>query len=246
MNRLKLLFILLFTLRMIHIPELIHSARRAKMAYRHPKDIPHTFICSPPESKQDCQGYIWRENKTLYMTFRGTLNKDDMLANIDIRTRNLKNGIKIHHGFYNQFTSVEPLIRECIQDVSNVYITGHSLGGSISHVAAAHLAEAYPDIHFTCHTFGSPRVGNHKFAEWFYEHVDSHVRVVNKLDPVTTLPHGPNWVHLKNCLELNEHSIKFTDDEEPWYKRINLSSPIYEHDIDVYINRLLYFNSDQS
>ena len=203
---------------------LIQSANRAKLAYRHPHEVPHSFICSPPETKQDCQGYIWRDNKTLFVTFRGTLNKNDMMANIDVRMQNLKNGIKIHQGFYNQFISVEPHIRDFIDDVSDVYITGHSLGGSISHVAAVHLAEIYPHIRFTCHTFGSPRVGNQHFADWFYTHVYDHARVVNKFDPIPLLPHGPMWVHLKNRLELDS-------EDAHWYN-------LRDHDIDVYINRL--------
>lgn len=226
---------------MISIPELIRSAQRSKLAYKNPNDMPYTFVSSPPESKQDCQGYVWREDKSLFMTFRGTLNKNDMMANLDVRTHKLKDGIKIHQGFFNQFMSVESSIKDCIDmnsDVTDVYITGHSLGGSLSHIASAYFAELYPQMAFTCHSFGSPKVGNDKFTEWFYTHVKNHVRVVNKMDPVTTFPHGSNWVHLKNCLELDDQYMKLTLDEEPWYKRINLSSLIYEHDIDVYINRL--------
>lgn len=209
----------------MNIHELIKSAERAKLAYKQPHEVPHRFITSTPASRQDCQAYFWREQKNVYITFRGTLNKNDMMANIDARFYNLKNGIKIHHGFYKQFTSVEKCLMDCLDvnsDASDVYVTGHSLGGSIGNIASVHLAEIYPHLKFTCHTFGSPRVGNQEFTRWFLTHVKEHVRVVNKFDPVTILP---PWLHMDDI------RLELCGEESQWYN-------LYEHDIDVYISRL--------
>lgn len=212
----------------------MYSAELAKLAYRHHTDVPRNYLFI--KSPSNCHAYVWRETHTLYMTFRGTITKDDMIANIDIRTHNLKDNIKIHHGFYKQFISVESSIKDCIDmnsNVTNVHIVGHSRGGSIGNIASVYFAELYPHLKFSCHTFGSPRVGNREFINWFSTHVKDHIRVVNKFDPITTLPYGSLWEGLPNCLQLDETSSKFIDDEI-WYKGISL----YEHDIDLYINRL--------
>lgn len=47
-------------------------------------------------------------------------------------------------------------------------VTGHSLGGALSELAAYDIAKAAAEaglqLRLSCYTFGGPRVGNHAFA----------------------------------------------------------------------------------
>jgi hypothetical protein len=63
-------------------------------------------------------------------------------------------------------------------------ITGHSLGGALATLAAAHLPRAL------LYSFGAPRVGNRAFAHALDKHAERLHRYVNHRDPVPLLPPG--------------------------------------------------------
>lgn len=53
-----------------------------------------------------------------------------------------------------------------------IYVTGHSLGGSIAVLTAAELSVDDDYNVATVYTYGKPRVGNKKFASWFNQRLD--------------------------------------------------------------------------
>lgn len=223
--------------------ELLNSAERSKMAYTISDSDP---LCISSK-EQDCQAVFWRSNDKLYLTFRGTTSKKDIMTDLDIRRVCIKEKIKIHNGFFKQFVSVEKTIRECLdrnKDATELYICGHSLGGALSYIAAAHFGELYPDFKVTCHTFGSPRVGNKHFVEWFNKNVHEHVRVMNKQDPVPMIPQSHIWFHVTDsCVQLNDEigEFKSVQRDTPWYKRLFTlvtDFDVSDHDLDIYIDRL--------
>lgn len=65
-------------------------------------------------------------------------------------------------------------------------VTGHSLGGAVATIATARLrTEGFP---VEAYTFGSPRVGNAAFVNWFAEQDGIQRRVTHEDDPVPRLP----------------------------------------------------------
>lgn len=240
-----------YQLTTLNFKELLISAERSKMAYTINDNDP---LCISSK-EQDCQAVFWRTKEKLYLTFRGTTSKKDILTDLDIRRTCIKDKIKVHTGFFKQFTSVEQTIRDCLdrnKDATELYICGHSLGGALGYIAAAHFGEMYPDFKIICHTFGSPRVGNKAFADWFNKNVHEHIRVVNKQDPVPMIPQAHIWTHCTHsCLELKNElgQFKTIDVDTPWYKRLFklvTDMDIEDHNLDIYIERIKSINQEYS
>lgn len=217
------------------------SALLSKQAYSNIEGA--QFISSKEE---DTQLYILKkEEDTLYVVFRGTSSIKDVLVDLKISRVRMRKNIKVHSGFYNQFKSVEleitkRLIKE--ENIKKIFFTGHSLGGALAQIAAAYYSDIFDFAHVVCHTFGSPRVGNRYFVEWFSQNVDEYVRVINKKDPVPMIPSFHYWNHTPNCMVLyGDGKIKKDQKDIPWYKRIYKlvsNSNVHEHDCDEYIKRL--------
>jgi predicted lipase len=70
-------------------------------------------------------------------------------------------------------------------------VTGHSLGGALATFAILDLKETFNfsnPIRF--YTFGSPRVGNQNFTNYFMTHFpgDIYQRVTNHIDAIAHIP----------------------------------------------------------
>lgn len=229
------------------------------------------LISSCKDSGQDAQCYFWGDvaSYTLYLTFRGTSSQQDMFADADITLRRLRDkkvkGIAVHNGFYNQFKSVtdeiEAVINVCRQEAFEadctrqvkLVVAGHSLGGALAQITAAHYADKYPSMVIVCHTIGSPRVGNAAFVKWLSQGVKDYIRVANKNDPVPMMPQFPRWTHTGNCILIDDDCKPcFSHRDVPWYSRlcraladIDFAAPIQDHACEEYLRRLqiLYTSS---
>ena len=222
------------------------AAVRSKMAYLEPNEIPfkNEFI----SSSEDTQVYIWKIDDVVYVTFRGTSSLKDALDDLDIKRTRVSGKIKVHKGFYKQFQSVQIKITKILlkltENASRIIFTGHSLGGALAQIAAAYYGDVLEDIFVTCYTFGSPRVGNKYFVEWFSKNVNEHVRVVNDNDPVPMIPTMFYWTHTDNIsVKLTEDSVKYIEKDTPWYKRMFdvFKSNVKRHSCDEYVSRMELF-----
>lgn len=120
---------------------------------------------------------------------------------------------QVHAGFYNAFASIMPnLARDerRIMDADVVHCVGHSLGGAIATLIAAHYA-GNRGQGVKLYTFGSPRVGANATPMAFETLIgkENIYRVAHDLDPVTLvgpypyshvngLPHDPNNMTLRS------------------------------------------------
>jgi predicted lipase len=231
------------------------------------------LISSCKDSGQDAQCYFWGDvaSYTLYLTFRGTSSQQDMFADADITPRRLRDkkvkGIAVHNGFYNQFKSVtdeiEAVINVCRQEAFEadctrqvkLVIAGHSLGGALAQITAAHYTERFPSMVIVCHTIGSPRVGNAAFVKWLSQGVKEYIRVANKNDPVPMMPQFPIWTHAVNkCIVINDDCTSCSPSRDvPWYSRIcraiadiDFAAPIQDHSCEEYLRRLQVLHSSQA
>ncbi|XP_054793984.1 uncharacterized protein LOC129299533 isoform X2 [Prosopis cineraria] len=183
-------------------------------------------ICFLDNTTTDTQVAIWRDSarKRLVVAFRGTeqakwkdLRTDLMLAPVGLNPERIggdfKQEVQVHSGFLTAYDSVRTriisLIRLAVGYKDNhseplhkwhVYVTGHSLGGALATLLALELSSNQlvkkGAIYVTMYNFGSPRVGNRRFAEVYNEKVKDSWRVVNHRDIIPTVPRLMGYCHV--------------------------------------------------
>lgn len=67
-----------------------------------------------------------------------------------------------------------------------IWVTGHSLGGSLSSMAAFYIVNKaiYPSSKIKFVTFGEPRTGNYVFAKALEQSISFRYRIINTNDNV--------------------------------------------------------------
>ena len=136
-------------------------------------------------------GYALRDQGTTVIVFRGTNSSEtsDWISNVNRFGIDTPDG-RIHAGFNTAYYLMEPQVNEFMQgrDVSNIWVTGHSLGGALALICAYDLMGSGIKIDGVI-TFGQPMVADEKLAN----HIDSlligrYVRYVNGDDLVPRIP----------------------------------------------------------
>lgn len=183
-------------------------------------------ICFLDNASTDTQVALWRdpERRRLVVAFRGTeqsrwkdLRTDLMLVPAGLNPERIggdfKQEVQVHSGFLSAYDSVRTrlisLIKQAIgyRDDSlelllkwHIYVTGHSLGGALATLLALELSSSqlakHGAISVTMYNFGSPRVGNRRFAEVYNEKVKDSWRVVNHRDIIPTVPRLMGYCHV--------------------------------------------------
>ncbi|MED6173292.1 hypothetical protein PIB30_058033 [Stylosanthes scabra] len=94
----------------------------------------------------------------------------------------------------------------------HVYVTGHSLGGALATLLALELSSNQlakrGAISITMYNFGSPRVGNKRFAEVYNEKVKDSWRVVNHRDIIPTVPRLMGYCHVAQPVYLAPGALR--------------------------------------
>ncbi|XP_077226967.1 putative triglyceride lipase isoform X2 [Tasmannia lanceolata] len=195
-------------------------------------------ICFLDNASTDTQVAIWRDflRKKLVVAFRGTeqvrwkdLRTDLMLAPAGLNPERLggdfKEEIQVHSGFLSAYDSVRnrimSLIKVSIGFVEDhvetmtkwhVYVTGHSLGGALATLLALELCSSQMAkcgaISITMYNFGSPRVGNKRFAEVYNEKVKDSWRIVNHRDIIPTVPRLMGYCHVAQPVYLTTGDLR--------------------------------------
>jgi len=136
-------------------------------------------------------------DNTVYLVFRGTESPSDWSENLKSHhaSYSLVAGYgKVHQGFFSIYETMRNQIHDCLQKISEpkrLYITGHSLGSSLSTLSVPDVitnmnyAADLPVVHYN---LASPRVGDSSFAEAYNANGVLTYRVVNTCDVVPTVP----------------------------------------------------------
>ncbi|XP_016476067.2 uncharacterized protein LOC107797675 isoform X1 [Nicotiana tabacum] len=203
-------------------------------------------LCFLDNESTDTQVALWRDSarKRLVVAFRGTeqtkwkdLLTDLMLVPAGFNPERIggdfKQEVQVHSGFLSAYDSVRirliSLVKQAIgyrdDDLDppnewSVYVTGHSLGGALATLLALELSSSQlakrGAISVTMYNFGSPRVGNKKFAEVYNEKVKDSWRVVNHRDIIPTVPRLMGYCHVAQPIYLTAGDMKKTmDNVEP-------------------------------
>ena len=101
---------------------------------------------------------------------------------------------RIHKGFANTFGSILPQLQReqgAILAADVIHCVGHSLGGAIATLAAAHYAALNRNVRL--YTFGSPRVGYRNAHQAFERRIGmgNIYRVAHNRDPITMVATYP-------------------------------------------------------
>jgi len=128
--------------------------------------------------------------------------------------------VRVHAGFWNAYQSVRDEMMDEINlqyfqmrrltslqspspaqyDTGSLCVicTGHSLGGALATFAALDIQRRHKEqlCEVSCITFGSPRLGNRRWAKLFRNHVPRTLRFVFDRDLVTSQPHGFSFQHV--------------------------------------------------
>lgn len=202
------------------------------------------------KDRSDCQVYMWKNEDTYYIVFRGTESTKDVMIDMDVRTTELEedSGIQVHEGFYRQYNSVSQEIDNFIaqSDHSTIVTVGHSLGGSLATLATYYLSKKYADKKIICHTFGSPRVGNKNFVNALKELNSDMWRVYNFGDPVPMIPITCRFDHVcGNSICFEEDRCDDLERDYNWMIRIptefcclTMFNMIDKHSISLYVSNL--------
>ena len=145
------------------------------------------------DDNTETQFFIAHSSKQVLISVRGTEpgKIKDWLQDIKTDEVNFSEGNgQVHKGFYECFLFVKEKIDDIIKlnSMKEIIVTGHSLGGAIATLTAAYIRENVTDK-VILYTFGSPRVGNKTFSEYFSKTKPLvHLRCVNDKDLVTNIP----------------------------------------------------------
>ncbi|MCH2049202.1 MAG: lipase family protein [Trichodesmium sp. ALOHA_ZT_67] len=183
------------------------------------------FISVTGESKNSSQAILVEHEDYLCMGFRGTDELKDWLDNINVKRKKMLFG-KFHAGFANSLKDVwKPLFNK-YQELRQkkkrpLFLTGHSLGGSIATVAAARLI--HQDLPFiSVYTFGQPRTVDRRTARVFNAEAKSRFfRFHNNNDIITRVPsRTAGYSHVGTCVYVTQE-ITLHVDPGFWFRFVD-------------------------
>ena len=157
------------------------------------------------KSKNDAEAIALVDEQKIIIAFRGTESKwqEWIDTNGNFSQTEITEG-KVHEGFYQIFSAiwddyetVQGQKKEGIknfvkrlndQSTKQVYLTGHSLGGAMAILTTSALLKESISVSGV-YTYGQPRVGNKKFANYLDEKLPHKIyRLVNNNDIVPRIP----------------------------------------------------------
>jgi len=206
----KLFIILLFLILTKSFLIQIADINNFKSQYKYCSELSKEVYDIKPDIinvKSDTQLKIQSFNNSLYICFRGTSSFLDWKTNLNFKlSKYTKNNeeFKLHSGYYNSYMSIKLPLINYLKNYSydNIYITGHSLGGSLATICSFDLIDHSDFINknITCITFGAPRIGNKQFMKLYRKYNISIHRIVISSDPVPKLPLNSEYVHVSSSI----------------------------------------------
>jgi len=150
--------------------------------------------------------FVATSGSSIYVVFRGTKTisewiSDATLSQVDYTY--VAGGGKTETGFTDVYESIRtPILQEvnalaAAGSYTTLYITGHSLGGALTVVAAPDLAAQTQFTQPIVYSFAGPRAGDPIFASLYDDAIGNSWRVVNtndeapKVPPAITIVVGP-------------------------------------------------------
>ena len=177
--------------------------------------------------------YILENDTDMIIACRGTEVKQisDVKADLSISRTSVRVG-KVHIGFNHYVDKIWTgiLSRGVVarEHDRKVWMTGHSLGAAMATIIAYRYAtmDLVPNPS-GLFTYGSPRVGDRKFINYFNTLPFEHHRWVNDGDIVTKIPFAPFFYHCGKMHKIDVNGTIQFDYERTFnpMKLLGLTSP---------------------
>ena len=167
-----------------------------------------------PFDHDNIQGFWCATGEVALFSFRGTSNPAQWIRDLRLIPVDYSWG-RVHAGFKGGLEIAGPQLAafaEAAQKAQHVWVTGHSLGGALAVMAAAHLKQQ--GITPSVYTYGQPRVGLAGFADRFAQELpDRLIRFVNQSDIVPRVPPGLFYRHTGIVKHIVPGALEGTGDE---------------------------------
>ena len=181
--------------------------------------------------KQDnSECFVATSADTALVCFRGTQGIRDWIANMNIAEQGTQFGM-VHGGFLQGFTDINDDIEGELDKLitgKQLVLTGHSLGGALSTIAASEWRNRY-DLR-SVWTFGQPAVGDREFRTSMKQYDAIFHRVVNDDDIVTRIP--PPYRHVGTRIKLPPNKDIQSIGTESMHSEINSDAEQMISDIE--------------
>lgn len=175
----------------------------------------------PPTDFQCCMQV---EGDVLFVAVRGTEKKQDWKNNVkcSLIEYPLNSKRKVHVGYLLEWLSVQDevmfkideMIDKHKDNINKVTFCGHS-AGTVAVLAALHFTERgkidkSKSMQSDAITFGSPRLGNKHFKEYFEQNVPC-TRIVLDRDVVTRVPFWGGYKHVGQPIQIRDKNVLHRD-----------------------------------
>lgn len=134
-------------------------------------------------------------NKIVILAFRGSEYLHDWMDNFDFIPAPyapVPGRGTVHQGFQLAYLTIREslvgLLNKYSDGYSQIFITGHSLGGALCALAAVDVLTLNRNLAPVVYTWAEPRVGHDDFVSFYNTHVNICYRIVNVWDVVPHLP----------------------------------------------------------
>jgi predicted esterase len=145
-----------------------------------------------------------KEQDGCLLSFRGSENVVNWVRNFEAWSEDIQSefpackGCSLHHGFKTVWDSAKDKVITALGKVgcstktsqNLLYLTGHSLGAAVTHIAMFEL-QVKGFVVAKTYSFEAPRVGNAEFAEAFASFFSKKIpvfRITHHEDPVVHVP----------------------------------------------------------
>lgn len=232
-------------------------------------DVTPEMVACFESTSTNTQGFILRCRTAIILAFRGTETGDtgNMVADINTDTnihframQLLGKSVLVHTGFHSSLLSVIQTVDELRGSQQELWVTGHSLGGALATLAAAHLADSGRKPDLVC-TFGCPRVGDADFQSVFNGAFDVSSATkcrafafVNNNDVVPTVPTfaTESWIppvirryyNVGRLMYINSNHIVIEDPSDVYVSADKALGHMYRIGNDIRSLRLRFDNFD--
>jgi hypothetical protein len=176
---------------------------------------------------------VFSNSNSVIVSFRGTHTITDVVADVSVVPVN-----GIHSGFATWVDTLIPEVDGELQSLlqsgnKHVYLTGHSLGGSMAQIYALHFVRQFR-LNPTVYVFSSPACFTRSTALDFERSVTDNWRIYAEEDPFV-FALDVIFTHTSRCAEISsEGVVSYTP---TYYIRLNVS----KHSITViydYLSRV--------
>lgn len=199
-------------------------------------------------------GLVAANGRDVVVTFRGRDDEQQLVESLAYGQTDWVRG-RAHSGIVKLLESIWPKILAAFFDVAahdkTLWLTGHSLGGSLAMLAAQRLASEGFDPHMVV-TFGAPRVLDTVAAAAFPAPL---YRFVNNEDAVPNIPwptlfdtyaHAGEEVFLLPSGDIaaarhSTHLARKLDRAHHIGEGIFPSGPVHDHAMDEYVRKLVQY-----